>query len=107
MRLVAWAVRSRGRLGHRWVVWVGLQRRDSCFHPHIERQSAEQSVELGFAFGTVETNDLHLPEGDRRLPEPDKMPFDRQFGRGGDLGVLAVLDLRIRSSFRNTELELD
>jgi hypothetical protein len=70
-----------------------LEGRDGDTHPFEERQGAEQSVELCFAVGAVETKDLGFARCDVRLPEPDKVSSVHQLGRGGRFGVLAVLDL--------------
>jgi hypothetical protein len=44
---------------------------------------------------------------DRRLPEPEEMPFGHQLGRRRCLGLLAALDLGLRSSLRNVDFKLD
>ena len=72
-----------------------LERGDGDMHPLIQRQRAKQTVELRFAVGVVQANDLGLAGCDRPLPEPDEMPFVHQLGRGGRLAPLAVLDLRL------------
>src|SRR5262249_32461812 len=72
-----------------------------------ERQSGEQLVELSFAGGAVQAKDIGLARCDGSLPHPEKMSFVHQLGCDGRLGVLAVLDLRLRSSVRNVGLEFD
>ena len=76
-------------------------------HPLVERQGAEQAVELGLVVGSVQADDPGLAGCDGPFLEPDKMPFVHQLGRGGCLGFVAFLDLRLRSSVRNVDLELD
>ena len=83
---------------------MGLERGNGDAHPLVQRQSAEQTVELRSTVGAVQAEDRPVAGP---FPDPDEMPFARQPGRGGRLGVLAVLDLGLRSSVRNVELELD
>src|SRR6266511_3262986 len=93
-----------GRPGR--VVGVGLEWGDGDVHPLIERQRAEQTIQLSFAVSAVQANG-GIAAGDGPLPDPDKMPLVRQLGCGGCLGALAVLDLSVRGPVGNIDLELD
>jgi hypothetical protein len=66
----------------RRVVRMRLERRDPDLHPFVQRQSAQEAVELRLAVCTVEAEDLGLAVCDRLLPHSDEMPFVRQASRG-------------------------
>jgi hypothetical protein len=94
-----------GRPGR--VVGVGLERGDGEVHPCMERQNAEQTIELGLAVGAVQANDRGVAGPGGLVPDPDKMPLVGQLGCGGGLGALAVLDLSGWGPVGNVDLELD
>jgi hypothetical protein len=81
--------------------------RDGDAHPVVERQGAEQSVELSFAVGAVQTKDPGFAACDVKPPEANKVPFVHQLGRGSRFGLLAVFDLRLWDAVRNVDFELD
>jgi hypothetical protein len=86
---------------------MGLEWGDGDTHPVREGQALEQTVELGFAVGPVQAEDLARGGPDRPLPDPEKVSFVHQLGCGGCLGDFTVLNLRLWSSLRNVDLELD
>lgn len=73
----------------------------------MERQHAEQTIELGLAVGAVQANDRGVAGPGGLVPDPDKMPLVGQLGCGGGLGALAVLDLSGWGPVGNVVLELD
>jgi hypothetical protein len=93
--------------GRRRVVGMGLERTDGDVHPLVERQGPEQIVELGAAVGPVQAERPGPAGCDGPLPEPDEMASARQLGRGRCLGVLAVVDLSLRSPVGNVDLEVN
>ncbi len=95
-----------GRPSRRRVVGMGLEWDDSNLHPLVQRQRAEQTVELGSAVGSVQPEDLRLA-GDGPLPHPDEMSLRDQLGGAGCLGGFACRDLGFRGTARNDDLELD
>jgi hypothetical protein len=84
---------------------MGLERGDRDIRPLVERQPAEQSIELRLTAGPVQAEDLGLAGRDRPLPDADEMPLANQVGDG--LGALALLDLGFRGSVGDIDRELD
>src|SRR6266849_3657327 len=99
-------VRRSSRRG-RWIVWVRLERRDRDTQPVGERQAGEQILELCLAEGTVQPDRRGSVAYERPSPEPDEVPLLRELGRGGRLGALVLLHLRVRCVGGNLDLELD
>ena len=105
--MVAQEAGSDRSLGPDRVVRMRREPRDRHVHPVSERQSIEQAVELRLAAGAVQAYGLGLAASGGQLPKPDEMPFLREPGCGGRLGVLAMLNLVLRGPSRNFDFELN
>ena len=79
------------------VVRMRGERCDADAHPLVQRQRAQQAVQLGLAVGSVEAEDLRLAGPDRQLPHADEMSLLHQLGCCVGLGIFTVLDLRLPS----------
>jgi hypothetical protein len=82
------------------------ERRDRDVHPLGERECLQQTVQLGFALGTVQAEDRVPFARDVARPDAYKMAVMHQPGCGDRLGSLAIADFRLRRSVRHLDLEL-
>src|SRR6185369_16374791 len=89
--------RSRG------IVWVVAERRHRDAQPVGEWQGGEQSVELGLAVGVVQPDCGRSVADEWPSPEPDEMPVVGELGRGGRLGALMLLHVRVRCAGGNLD----
>src|SRR5262249_61434592 len=64
-------------------------------------------VASGPAAGAVQPERGCPVAGERPPPEPDETPARRELGRGGRLGALVLLHLRVGRAGRNLDLEFD